>query len=90
MSSKVLFEKVATFGAYLSSFATCANTCEGDKIASCHTRKRYEITDIGIMNPEEAPTLGLNPGQVGYIACGMKQSSEGVCLAMLLYLASRP
>ncbi|KAG2020059.1 Guf1 protein [Coprinopsis cinerea AmutBmut pab1-1] len=49
---------------------------EGDKIASCHTRKRYEVTDIGIMYPEEVPTQGLNPGQVGYIACGMKQSSE--------------
>lgn len=49
----------------------------GDKIASCHTRKRYEITDLGIMHPEEVPTTQLLPGQVGYIACNMKQSSEG-------------
>ncbi|RXW18968.1 hypothetical protein EST38_g6886 [Candolleomyces aberdarensis] len=49
---------------------------QGDKIASCHTRKRYEVTDIGIMHPEEIPTQNLNPGQVGFIACGMKQSSE--------------
>ncbi|KAF8809083.1 translation factor GUF1, mitochondrial [Phlegmacium glaucopus] len=49
---------------------------KGDKIASCHTRKKYEITEVGIMHPEEIPTESLNPGQVGYIACNMKQSSE--------------
>ena len=30
------------------------------------------------MHPEEIPTESLNPGQVGYIACNMKQSSEGM------------
>ncbi|KAK0196836.1 P-loop containing nucleoside triphosphate hydrolase protein [Armillaria mellea] len=30
----------------------------------------------GIMHPEEIPTNGLYPGQVGYIACNMKESSE--------------
>ncbi|KAF6763966.1 P-loop containing nucleoside triphosphate hydrolase protein [Ephemerocybe angulata] len=49
---------------------------KGDKIASYHTRKRYEVTDVGIMHPEEIPTQNLYPGQVGYIACNMKQSSE--------------
>ncbi|KAF9558033.1 GTP-binding protein lepa [Agrocybe pediades] len=49
---------------------------KGDKIASCYTRKKYEITELGIMYPEEVPTKSLNPGQVGYIACNMKQSSE--------------
>ncbi|CAA7271490.1 unnamed protein product [Cyclocybe aegerita] len=49
---------------------------KGDKIASCHTRKKYEILELGVMHPEEAPTKSLNPGQVGYIACNMKQSSE--------------
>ncbi|KAH9483887.1 Translation factor guf1 mitochondrial [Psilocybe cubensis] len=49
---------------------------KGDKIASCYTRKKYEITELGIMYPEEIPTKSLNPGQVGYIACNMKQSSE--------------
>jgi translation elongation factor EF-4 len=33
--------------------------------------------EIGVMHPEEVPTKSLNPGQVGYIACNMKQSSEG-------------
>ncbi|CAE6448560.1 unnamed protein product, partial [Rhizoctonia solani] len=49
---------------------------KGDKIASCHTRKRYEVVDIGIMHPEEESTGILQAGQVGYITCNMKESSE--------------
>ncbi|KAI0006188.1 GTP-binding protein lepa [Russula compacta] len=49
---------------------------KGDKIASYHTRRKYEISELGIMHPEEVPTAQLLPGQVGYIACNMKQSSE--------------
>lgn len=49
---------------------------KGDKIMSCHTRKKYEVTELGIMHPEEVPTSTLQPGQVGYIACNMKESSE--------------
>jgi translation elongation factor EF-4 len=49
----------------------------GDKIASYHTGKKYEITELGVMHPEEFQTKSLYPGQVGYIACNMKQSSEG-------------
>lgn len=52
-------------------------TTRGDKIVSCHTRKKYEVTEVGIMHPEEISTNGLYPGQVGYIACNMKESSEG-------------
>ncbi|KAG6868828.1 Translation factor guf1 mitochondrial [Termitomyces sp. T159_Od127] len=50
---------------------------KGDKITSCHTRKKYEVTELGIMHPEEVPTNSLHAGQVGYIACNMKESSEG-------------
>ena len=49
----------------------------GDRIVSCHTRKKYEITELGIMIPEEVSVTSLHPGQVGYIACNMKESSEG-------------
>ncbi|KAI0032285.1 GTP-binding protein lepa [Vararia minispora EC-137] len=48
----------------------------GDKIVSCHTKRRYEVTEVGLMHPEEVSTGQLYPGQVGYIACNMKQSSE--------------
>ncbi|KAI0086141.1 P-loop containing nucleoside triphosphate hydrolase protein [Irpex rosettiformis] len=49
---------------------------KGDKIMSCHTRKKYEVVEVGIMYPEEVPTASLRPGQVGYVACNMKESSE--------------
>lgn len=49
---------------------------KGDKITSCYTRKKYEVVELGIMHPEETPTTILLPGQVGYIACNMKESSE--------------
>lgn len=49
---------------------------KGDKITSTHTRKKYEITELGIMNPEEVSVTSLHPGQVGFIACNMKESSE--------------
>ncbi|EIM89825.1 GTP-binding protein lepa [Stereum hirsutum FP-91666 SS1] len=49
---------------------------KGDKVASIYTRKKYEVIDVGIMHPEEVPTGQLYPGQVGYISCNMKQSSE--------------
>lgn len=52
-------------------------TSLGDKIMSCHTRKKYEVMEVGIMYPEETPTTALYPGQVGYVACNMKESSEG-------------
>ncbi|KAH7889582.1 GTP-binding protein lepa C-terminus-domain-containing protein [Phlebopus sp. FC_14] len=49
---------------------------KGDRIASCHTRKKYEVIEVGIMHPEERPTTCLLPGQVGFITCNMKESSE--------------
>ena len=44
---------------------------------SCHSRKKYEVTDVGILHPEEVSTSVLFPGQVGYVSCNMKESSEG-------------
>jgi translation elongation factor EF-4 len=65
---------------FLARARTRVRLSKGDRIASCHTRKKYEITELGIMHPEEVPTSQLLPGQVGYIACNMKQSSEGEIL----------
>ncbi|KZV92180.1 translation factor GUF1, mitochondrial [Exidia glandulosa HHB12029] len=49
---------------------------KGDKIASCHSRKKYEVMDLGIMHPEEVPTACLRPGQVGWIgACAATKKS---------------
>ncbi|KAF8334231.1 Guf1 protein [Cantharellus anzutake] len=49
---------------------------KGDRIMSCHTRKRYDVSDAGILHPEEVSTQVLLPGQVGYIVCNMKELSE--------------
>ncbi|KAG9123777.1 Translation factor guf1 mitochondrial, partial [Ceratobasidium sp. 392] len=49
---------------------------KGDKIASCHTRKKYDVVDVGIMHPDEESTGVLQTGQVGYITCNMKESGE--------------
>lgn len=49
---------------------------KGYRIASCHTGKKYEVTEVGVMHPEEVPVMHLQPGQVGYIACNMKESTE--------------
>lgn len=51
---------------------------KGDKIASCHSRKKYEVMDLGIMHPEETPTACLRPGQVGWVACNMKDTGEAI------------
>ncbi|KAI0317581.1 GTP-binding protein lepa [Amylostereum chailletii] len=59
---------------------------KGDKIVSCHTRKKYDVIEVGIMHPEEVPTGQLLPGQVGFVACNMKQSSEAH-IGDTLYLA---
>ncbi|EPQ57963.1 GTP-binding protein lepa [Gloeophyllum trabeum ATCC 11539] len=49
---------------------------KGDRIQSMATSKRYEVTDLGIMSPEEKPTASLREGQVGWMVCGMKDSAE--------------
>ncbi|KAL7412181.1 GTP-binding protein lepa [Mrakia frigida] len=51
---------------------------KGDKIASSHSGKKYEVLDLGILNPEETPTAFLTAGQVGYVVCNMKAASEAI------------
>ncbi|CEI95669.1 Putative GTP-binding protein LepA [Rhizopus microsporus] len=49
---------------------------KGDKIISAHSDTKYEVTEVGIMHPEQVPTGYLHAGQVGYVICGMKSASE--------------
>ncbi|KAG2173420.1 hypothetical protein INT44_008772 [Umbelopsis vinacea] len=49
---------------------------KGDKVMSAHADEKYEISEVGIMHPEQTPTGYLHAGQVGYIICGMKSASE--------------
>ncbi|EJU05637.1 Guf1 protein [Dacryopinax primogenitus] len=49
---------------------------KGEKIFLHHTQKKYDVVDIGVLHPEETPTGMLQAGQVGYLACNMKNSNE--------------
>ena len=75
ISKMAFYERVSPFHFFVTQLNK--NFRVGDKIASCYTRKKYEIMELGLMHPEEVPMSSLNPGQVGYIACNMKQSTEG-------------
>ncbi|KAJ1961417.1 Translation factor guf1 mitochondrial [Dispira parvispora] len=48
----------------------------GDTIVSHHSGVKYEVMEVGIMYPEQSPTVTLQAGQVGYIVCNMKTISE--------------
>eukprot|EP01126_Amoeba_proteus_P052031 TRINITY_DN6256_c0_g1_i22.p1 TRINITY_DN6256_c0_g1~~TRINITY_DN6256_c0_g1_i22.p1 ORF type:complete len:537 (-),score=120.40 TRINITY_DN6256_c0_g1_i22:250-1860(-) len=50
----------------------------GDEIQTYEGEKTYRVNDVGIMYPEQASTSVLYTGQVGYITCGMKQTSEAL------------
>ncbi|KAG0175971.1 hypothetical protein DFQ28_007049 [Apophysomyces sp. BC1034] len=49
---------------------------KGDKIISAYSDTKYEVTEVGIMHPEQVPTGYMHAGQVGYIVCGMKSATE--------------
>ncbi|KAI9312602.1 GTP-binding protein lepa [Dichotomocladium elegans] len=49
---------------------------KGDRITSIHSESKYEVTEVGIMHPEQVSTGYLHAGQVGYVICGMKTATE--------------
>jgi len=49
---------------------------KGDKISLMHSQKSYEVTELGIMHPDEVITNILYAGQVGYIYANMKSTRE--------------
>ncbi|ORX67735.1 GTP-binding protein lepa [Linderina pennispora] len=48
----------------------------GDRIVSSHSGTKYEVSEVGIMYPEQTPTTSLQVGQVGYVVCNMKSIAE--------------
>ncbi|XP_063096689.1 translation factor GUF1, mitochondrial isoform X2 [Cavia porcellus] len=62
---------------------------KGDKIVSAHTQKTYEVNEVGVLNPNEQPTLKLYAGQVGYLIAGMKDVTEAQ-IGDTLYLHNHP
>ncbi len=48
----------------------------GDKIELMHTKKRYDVSEVGLFSPQLTPKDVLEPGEVGYIVAGIKEASE--------------
>ena len=47
------------------------------RLISFHSTKRYEIYEIGVVQPKKlVPTGALKPGQVGYFLSNMKSVSD--------------
>lgn len=70
----------STFDHYRGVIANIAlfggEVFKGQKIVSAHTKKSYEVNEVGILTPEEQPTNKLYAGQVGYLIAGMKDVEE--------------
>ncbi|MGF6375435.1 GTP-binding protein LepA [Clostridiales Family XIII bacterium PM5-7] len=45
----------------------------GDTIRLMNTKKKYEVTEVGVMAPGHVPTKFLRAGEVGYICASIKQ-----------------
>jgi elongation factor 4 len=65
-------------GVVLLVHAVDGSIKKGQKVFSPHTQKKYEVRDVGIMYPEKTSMDRLSAGQVGYIVCGMKDTSEAI------------
>ncbi|MFO0750530.1 MAG: translation elongation factor 4, partial [Myxococcota bacterium] len=46
---------------------------KGDKILFMQTGSEYELLDVGVMQPEGESVPDLQPGEVGYLVCGIKE-----------------
>ncbi|TIA87690.1 hypothetical protein E3P81_03832 [Wallemia ichthyophaga] len=62
---------------------------KGDVVVSHHSKSRYTVGEVGVLNPAEKPTTHLQHGQVGYLVCGMKESSEAH-IGDTIYKQSQP
>jgi elongation factor 4 len=65
-------------GVVLLVYVVDGTVKKGQRIFSPHTERKYEVKDVGIMYPERVSIDVLRAGQVGYIVCGMKVTSEAM------------
>lgn len=49
---------------------------KGDEITLIHSRRSYEVTELGVMHPDEVATDVLYTGQVGYMYANMRNVKE--------------
>ncbi|KAH0616224.1 hypothetical protein JD844_027188 [Phrynosoma platyrhinos] len=83
----------STFDQYRGVIANIAlfggEVQKGHKITSAHTKKIYEVNEVGILTPNEQPTHKLYAGQVGYLIAGMKEVTEAQ-IGDTIYLHNQP
>ncbi|XP_058693342.1 translation factor GUF1, mitochondrial [Poecile atricapillus] len=83
----------STFDHYRGVIANIAlfggEIAKGQKVMSAHTKKRYEVHEVGILTPNEQPTHKLYAGQVGYLIAGMKEVTEAQ-IGDTLFLYKQP
>ena len=48
----------------------------GDIILLMNTKKKYEVTEVGVFAPGHVPTEALRAGEVGYICASIKQVAD--------------
>jgi GTP-binding protein LepA len=49
---------------------------KGDVIRLMNTKKRYEVTEVGVYAPSPVPRDALSAGEVGYICAGIKRVAD--------------
>ncbi|MGI6748537.1 MAG: translation elongation factor 4 [Anaerovoracaceae bacterium] len=49
---------------------------KGDIIRLMNTKKKYEVTEVGVYSPGPVPVSKLSAGEVGYICASIKQVSD--------------
>jgi len=49
---------------------------KGDKITLLHSQRTYEVSELGVMHPDEVETDVLYAGQVGYMYANMRNTNE--------------
>ncbi len=49
---------------------------KGDMIRLMYTKKKYEVTEVGVYSPGPMPVSELSAGEVGYISASIKQVAD--------------
>ena len=62
---------------------------QGDRIRFMHSGNEFDVTEVGVFNPNRLPVKELTAGEVGYISASIKSVAE-TKVGDTITLASRP